>query len=187
MSRSLSCLTFNYHKQVIPRYNIRGRNRSSSAKYSNSTSLLPSTSVAVRSNSLRIHRNSSNTLARSPVGTFVPDFCKHVKYCCLHQNITNPNRLDNIEKSDLNDGHSNANNFIGNPQSTQLTFDEINANSNISNFNAYCDDGKSMKLARKFSIDASINLNPSSAHTGLQQTFDGFETCNYSNGELIIF
>ncbi|XP_070506625.1 uncharacterized protein [Chironomus tepperi] len=147
--------------KVIPRYNVRGRNRSSSAKYSNSTSLLPSTSVAVRSNSLRINRNSSNALARSPVGTFMPDFYN--------------------DQIDMNDGHNNVNNFNDNPALTQLTFDEINANNNIANFNAYCDDGKSMKLTRKYSIDASINLNPPSTHTGLQKSFEGFENCNYGS------
>lgn len=113
----------------------------------------------------------------------MPDFCKHVKYCCLHQNITNPNRIDN-DQIDMNDGHNNVNNFNDNPALTQLSFDEINANNNIANFNAYCDDGKSMKLTRKYSIDASINLNPPSVHTGLQKSFEGFENCNYGNGKF---
>lgn len=101
--------------QVIPRVPYRGRNRSSSAKFTSNASLLPTANVAVRSNSFRVHRNpiqqhphqqqhvqqqprnvnnfqpsfNSNNINNNNLNTTGSvdsiNFCKHTLYCCLHQ------------------------------------------------------------------------------------------------------
>ena len=172
------CVNSNFcRSQVIPRYNVRGRNRSSSAKYSNSTSLLPSTGVAVRSNSFRVNRNTSSTSA----GT--PEFCKHIKYCCLHQNF-NSARLDSesIDRAsrnqEFNDGRMIS---LG----SHLNYKELNTN-NYSNFS---DDEKSMKFTKKpSSSDVNIHTtNTSSIHNkSLQQNYDSFENRKCNCGKLLI-
>lgn len=161
--------------QVIPRYNIRGRNRSSSAKYTNNTSLLPSAGVAVRSNSFRVNRNTSSSLSGggNTAGTVTPDFCKHIKYCCLHQNF-NSARLDNaaIDRSrnqEYSDGRAGS----------QFKFTDLNTN-NYSNFS---DDEKSMKFNKKFSAD---HPNPGNVHNkSLPPNYDSFENRKCNCGKLL--
>lgn len=167
--------------QVIPRYNVRGRNRSSSAKYSNSTSLLPSAGVAVRSNSFRVNRNtSSSQQGLGAAGTVTPDFCKHIKYCCLHQDF-NSGRLDSetLDRPSRNQEYSDGRVIsLG----SQFKFSDTNTN-NYSNFS---DDEKSMKFNKKFSADANIYVNPSSIHNkSLQQNYDSFENRKCNCGKLL--
>jgi YesN/AraC family two-component response regulator len=98
--------------KVIPRHQYRGRNRSSSAKFTSNASLLPTANVAVRSNSFRVHRNpiqhqqqqqpqqrsviqssfnnsnninNNNNLLNTTGSVDSINFCKHTLYCCLHQ------------------------------------------------------------------------------------------------------
>lgn len=171
------------HK-VIPRYNVRGRNRSSSAKFTNTSSLLPSATVAVRSNSFRVNRNTGRG-----AGNVTPDFCQHIKYCCLHQNLTTAAVVTNTRIDSENVDRVNRNEkelFSGENRTSKgaaasafKIVDEMNANG--SGFSNFSDDEKSMKLTRKFSVDASINLNPSSIHNkSLQHSYESFDTrkCN---------
>jgi hypothetical protein len=176
-NRFASCVISQPLFQVIPRYNVRGRNRSSSAKYTNNTSLLPTAGVAVRSNSFRVNRNtSSNNNPRDAAGTVTPEFCKHIKYCCLHQNA-NSARLD----SDTIDRPSRNQEFSDGRMpslGTKFKFNDLNA-STYSNFS---DDEKSMKFNRKFSTDASA----SSIHNkSLPPTYDGFENRKCNCGKLM--
>ncbi|CRK89666.1 CLUMA_CG003386, isoform A, partial [Clunio marinus] len=138
--------------KVIPRYNVRGRNRSSSAKYSNTTSLLPSAGVAVRSNSFRVNRTTPK-----------------------HQNVFGSTAdNDALDRSSRNHDFSDGR-FVS--LGSQLKFNELNTN-NYSNFS---DDEKSMKFNRKFSADANIHPVTSSVHNKSQQpNYDGFENrkCN---------
>lgn len=152
---------------------MRGRNRSSSAKFSNTTSLLPATAVAVRSNSFRVHRNTGRT-----AGNVTPNFCQHIKYCCLHQNLTNTTAKtclasENVDRTKL----EFSDNRVAKSVASQLKVDD--SGSGFSNFS---DDEKSMKLTRKFSVDASINLNPPNIHNkqSLQHSYENFDTrkCN---------
>lgn len=179
MTKWLRCL------QVIPRYNVRGRNRSSSAKYSNSASLLAA-GVAVRSNSFRVNRNNNNS---SSAGT--PDFCKHIKYCCLHQNA-NSVRLDQKTFAQLqNHLDSEAIDRAGRSQEfsdkrvtsigKHLKFSELNTN-NYSNFS---DDEKSMTFIKKPPSD--LAANSSSGHNkSLQPNYDSFENRKCNCGKLLI-
>lgn len=168
--------------QVIPRHNIRGRNRSSSAKYSNSTSLLPSAGVAVRSNSFRHNRNKTSSSTQeenvsNTAGTVKTDFCKHFKYCCLHQNF-NSARLD----SDTLDRIREFNDSRVISGGSQIIFNDLNTNS-YSNFS---DDEKSMTFNKKFSADAIIHPNSSSNHNkSLQQNYDTFENRKCNCGKLL--
>lgn len=149
---------------------MRGRNRSSSAKYANSTALLASSGVAVRSNSFRVNRNTT-----SSAGT--TDFCKHIKYCCLHQNF-NSTRLDSepIDRAgriqELNDGRLIS-------LEKQFKFNELNTN--YSNFS---DDEKSLKFNKK--SDVSTVANTSSIHNkSLQPNYDSFENRKCNCGKLL--
>lgn len=174
--------------QVIPRYNVRGRNRSSSAKYSNSTSLLAA-GVAVRSNSFRVNRNNNHT--SSSAGT--PDFCKHIKYCCLHQNA-NSVRLDQktftqlqsrLDSDAIDRANASRSQEFSDKRVTSigkhLKFSELNTN-NYSNFS---DDEKSMKFIKKPPSD--LIANSSSGHNkSLQQNYDGFENRKCNCGKLLI-
>lgn len=155
---------------------MRGRNRSSSAKFSNTTSLLPATTVAVRSNSFRVNRNTGRVAA----GNVTPNFCQHIKYCCLHQNnLTNTKAMtcldsENFNRTELEFSDNRATKSVA----SQLKVDDMNG----SGFSNFSDDEKSMKLTRKFSVDASINLNPSNIHNkqSLQHSYENFDTrkCN---------
>lgn len=153
---------------------MRGRNRSSSAKYTNNNALLPAAGVAVRSNSFRVNRNTA-----SSAGT--PDFCKHIKYCCLHQNF-NSARLDSeaIDRTsrnqECNDGRLIS---IG----KQFKFNELNTNS-YSNFS---DDEKTLKFTKKSSSEANnAAANANSIHNkSLQQNYDSFENRKCSCGKLL--
>lgn len=164
---------------MIPRYNVRGRNRSSSAKFSNTTSLLP-TAPQVRSSSFRVNRNTGHV-----AGKVTPTFCQHVKYCCLHQSLNNSSaitattRLDseNVDRTNRNEDYGE---ISAKSVATHFKVDEMNANGSLSNFS---DDEKSMKLTRKFSVDASINLNinPSAINNkSLQHSYESFDIrkCN---------
>lgn len=148
---------------------------------------MPTAGVAVRSNSFRVYRNSP--AGGHAAGTVTPDFCKHIKYCCLHQNLTNASaRLDSDKIIDRKN-RNNADEFCENrAMNFNTKYDDINTKNNNSNnstnFSNYSDDEKSMKLTRKFSIDASINLNPQHHHNhhnkSLHHNYDSFETrkCN---------
>lgn len=125
----------------------------------------------MRSNSFRVNRNTGRSLAGNVNVT--PDFCQHIKYCCLHQNLTNTapslTRLldsENVDRTNRNE------NYGDNRASQQFKIiDDQNANG--SGFSNFSDDEKSMKLTRKFSIDASINLNPTSIiHNKQYENFD---------------
>ncbi|KAG5684524.1 hypothetical protein PVAND_013752 [Polypedilum vanderplanki] len=174
--------------KVIPRYNVRGRNRSSSAKYSNTTSLLPTAGTQVRSNSFRVNRNSGrnvNTSASSVGGTVItPDFCKHIKYCCLH-NLTNASETMLIDRNNRSKTEQNQVDDFSDNRAMNLgnKFNDMNANSNSTNFNNYSDDEKTMKLTRKFSVDASINFNTHNKSLQHNYDYDSFETrkCNCEN------
>jgi hypothetical protein len=149
-------------------------------------------------------------------GSVTPDFCKHIKYCCLHQNlnlnlttkasarVTDNNeitidRTNNRNKDKFSDNramifnnqYDDMNVKNNNNSSSHNNFNAIaNNNNNMStNFSNYSDDEKSMKLTRKYSIDASINLNPQQHHhtnKSLQQSHDSFETrkCNCGKSAL---
>lgn len=177
-------MQFKLSPQVIPRYNVRGRNRSSSAKFSNTTSLLPA-APQVRSNSFRVTRNTGHV-----AGNVTPSFCQHIKYCCLHQSLTNPTalaktaRLDSeiVDRTNRNDDY--VDNRPAKSVASHFKIDEMNSNSGgSSGFSNFSDDEKSMKLTRKFSVDASINLNinPSTINNkSFQHSYESFDTrkCN---------
>jgi Cft2 family RNA processing exonuclease len=172
-----------YHFQVIPRYNVRGRNRSSSAKYTNNASLLPTAGVAVRSNSFRVNRNTSSSQSSgigNTAGTVTPDFCKHIKYCCLHQNFNNA-RLDNdaVDRTSRSQAQEGRLISLG----SQFKFSELNTN-NYSNFS---DDEKSMKFNKNFLPDANIHPHSSSIQTKSQpqQNYDSFENRKCNCGKLL--
>lgn len=178
----LFMIQFKLSPQVIPRYNVRGRNRSSSAKFSNTTSLLP-IAPQVRSSSFRVNRNTGQV-----AGNVMPSFCQHIKYCCLHQSLTNSSaksaRLDSelIDRSNRNEDYGESRPPTKSAAS-QFKIDEMSANSGSSGFGNFSDDEKSMKLTRKFSVDASINLNlnPSTINNkSLQHSYESFDTrkCN---------
>jgi hypothetical protein len=156
---------------------VRGRNRSSSAKYSNTTSLLSTAGTTVRSNSFRVNRNKEQH-----AGTVTPDFCKHIKYCCLHQNLTNSSaRIDRTKMVDKSKDQIQNDEF-GDSRLVSLeskfNFDHLNANTHNSS-NNYSDDEKSMKLTQNFSLDASTN-NLNTYSKSLQHSYENFETrkCN---------
>lgn len=109
-------------------------------------------------------------------GSFTPDFCKHIKYCCLHQNA-NSARIDNesIDRTLRNrDGRTN----IG----THFKLNELNTNI----YNNFSDDEKSMKFNKKFPADASNHANSSSVHIqSFQQNYDSFENRKCNCGKLL--
>lgn len=174
---------------MIPRYNVRGRNRSSSAKYSNSTSLLPHSGVGVRSSSFRINRNTSSSGSLPVTGT--SEFCKHIKYCCLHQNTNNNSNnsvgrkfmTSEIDHIDRNDRNREICNVSGGPAisgsiGTDFKFIDFNTYSN------YSDDEKSKKFTNnKFSADnnntSNSTINNNANNKSSQQIFDSFDRkCN---------
>lgn len=186
--------------QVIPRHNIRGRNRSSSAKFTSNASLLPTAGVAVRSNSFRVHRSSQNqqqqhqppqqrkvsnvsmTLSTSNTAGIVDsiDFCKHIKYCCLHQlqlqqQFPHQNQASISSKSD-NDLKFTPSSFMN------LNFNELPANFAPN----YSDDEKSsMGIHRKFSADANTiirNSNHFNNKSSSQQLMN-YYVSNYENNQ----
>lgn len=138
---------------------------------------MPAAGVAVRSNSFRVNRNTSSSLTGVGSTTGTPEFCKHIKYCCLHQNF-NSARLDSdtLDRTSRNqDGRMVS---LG----SQNKFKELNTNS-YSNFS---DDEKSMKFNKKFSADANIHTNSSSIHNkSLQQNYDSFENRKCNCGKLL--
>ena len=174
---------------MIPRYNVRGRNRSSSAKYSNSTSLLPHSGVGVRSSSFRINRNTSSSGSLPVTGT--SEFCKHIKYCCLHQNTNNNSNnsvgrkfmTSGIDHIDRNDRNREICNVSGGPAisgsiGTDFKFIDFNTYSN------YSDDEKSKKFTNnKFSADnnntSNSTINNNANNKSSQQIYDSFDRkCN---------
>lgn len=117
-------------------------------------------------------------------GNVTPSFCQHIKYCCLHQSLNNPppTRVDSekIDRTNRNEDYASSK---SKSLAAQLKRDEMNANSSGSGFSNFSDDEKSMKLTRKFSVDASINLNvnPSAINNkSLQHSYESFDTrkCN---------
>ena len=158
---------------------MRGRNRSSSAKFNTTTSLLPATPVAVRSNSFRVNRNTGRNTGLA--GNVTPNFCQHVKFCCLYQShLTNTKAMTCLDSENANRTNLefSDNRAVTKSVAPQLKVDDMNG----SGFSNFSDDEKSMKLTRKFSVDASINLNPSNIHTkqSLQHSYENFDTrkCN---------
>lgn len=136
--------------------------------------------MAVRSNSFRHNRNTSSSQSgrdnSTAAGTVPPDFCKHIKYCCLHQNF-NSGRLDS-EPLDRN-REFNESRVIG--IGKQFKFSELNTN-NYSNFS---DDEKSMKFNKNFPPDTINHPNSSSTHSkSLQQNYDTFENRKCNCGKL---
>lgn len=136
----------------------------------------------MRSNSFRLNRNNASSSTQedsvsNTAGTVKIDFCKHVKYCCLHQNF-NSARLDSdaLDRNrEFNDGR-----VIG--AGSQLVYNDLNTNS-YSNFS---DDEKSMTFNKKFSADAIIHPNSSSNHNkSLQQNYDTFENRKCNCGKLL--
>lgn len=173
---------------MIPRYNVRGRNRSSSAKYSNSTSLLPHSGVGVRSSSFRINRNTSSSGSLPVAGT--SEFCKHIKYCCLHQNTNNSinsnarkfmtSEIDHIDRNDRNREICNVSGGPAISGSIGTNFKLIDFNT----YSNYSDDEKSKKFTNnKFSADNNITsnstINNNANNKSSQQIFDSFDRkCN---------
>lgn len=164
---------------------MRGRNRSSSAKFSNTTSLLPTTPSQVRSSSFRVNRNTGQV-----AGNVTPSFCQHIKYCCLHQSLNNSTviattkRLDSEKVDRTNRFEDYGESRSAKNVAKHFKIDAMNSNSGgSSGFSNFSDDEKSMKLTRKFSVDASINfnLNPSTINNkSLQHSYESFDTrkCN---------
>lgn len=122
-----------------------------------------------------------NTSGGGSAATATPDFCKHIKYCCLHQNF-NSARLDSdaIDRTSRNQEYNDGRMVsIG----SQFKFNEVNTNS-YSNFS---DDEKSMKFNKKFSADANIHPSASSsAHNkAMQPNYDGFENRKCNCGKFL--
>lgn len=134
--------------------------------------------LAVRSNSFRVNRNPSSSLTGgNTAGTVSSNFCKHIKYCCLHQNLTG--RLDNeVTLLDRKCRYQSVNDGRLISLGSQFQFNELNTN-NYSNFS---DDEKSMKFNRKLSADANIIANHNKS---LQQNYDSFENRKCNCGKLL--
>jgi hypothetical protein len=111
----------------------------------------------------------------------------------LHQNLTavvTNTRIDSekVDRTNRNEELFNELRASKGAASTFKIVDEMNANG--SGFSNFSDDEKSMKLTRKFSVDASINLNPSSIHNkSLQHSYESFDTrkCNCGKSFSLIF
>lgn len=134
----------------------------------------------MRSNSFRVNRNTGRNIGLA--GNVTPIFCQHVKFCCLYQNqLTNAKAmtcLDSENRTNLEFSENRAATNIKKSVAPQLKIDDMNG----SGFCNFSDDEKSMKLTRKFSVDASINLNLPNIHNkqSLQHSYENFDTrkCN---------
>lgn len=119
-------------------------------------------------------------------GNVTPSFCQHIKYCCLHQSLTNSTAIAKTARLDsekVDRTNRNEDNRPAKGVASQFKIDEMSANSGSSGFSNFSDDEKSMKLTRKLSVDASINLNlnPSAINNkSFQHSYESFDTrkCN---------
>lgn len=86
--------------------------------------------------------------------------------------------LDSENRTNLEFSENRAATNIKKSVAPQLKIDDMNG----SGFCNFSDDEKSMKLTRKFSVDASINLNLPNIHNkqSLQHSYENFDTrkCN---------
>lgn len=133
----------------------------------------------MRSNSFRHNRNTSSSRfggVENTAGTVTSDFCKHIKYCCLHQNF-NSGRLD---KDPLDRNREiNESQVVG--LGKHFQFNELNTH--YSNFS---DDEKSMKFSANFPSNTINHHNSSSTHNkSLQQNYDTFENRKCNCGKLL--
>lgn len=182
---------------MIPRYNnSRTRNRSGSTKSSHA-GFLGSGSVSNynfgRSSSFRVHRSTSGSLPGGGGGTpSTTDFCKHIKYCCLHQNFNSArnvvigdsllekqsnnqlsdfNRCDQDSQEDVGRGKKG----MGGASSNSLLGNRFNMNE-YTNYSNYSDDEKSVKFNNQFLADPAQQQNVPPYET----------TTSFSNGEFFL-
>lgn len=163
---------------MIPRYNIRGRNRSGSTKSSSSYLAGGGNQTSNynfgRSSSFRVNRSTSGTIPSQAPN----EYCKHIKYCCLHQNFNSARNV--IEEKRLEDRSSkhmgdfnrmseDEDRRIGASNSSLGNRFNLNEFATFSNF---CDDEKTMKYNNKFVVktDSSQQLKQVSQQQPFEST-----------------